>query len=138
MDHSRSQEHRLYARLHEQGPRVLPQCEPWWILCSYEEWRNSPYLADESHGQILVEDPTSFWWIQISLHLPGHEVWCTKPRGLEGAEIFGSTKRKLDLPPGSDHDSHRQDKVNFSIPRMSTRSTKARIEEALSDPVHGV
>ena len=69
---------------------------------------------------------------------PGAEDLITKPRGLEGAEIFGSTKRKLDLPPGSDHDSHRQDKVNFSIPRMSTRSTKARIEEALSDPAHGV
>ena len=69
---------------------------------------------------------------------PGAEDLITKPRGLEGAEIFGSSKRKLDLPPGSHSDSHRQDKVNFSIPRMNTRSTKACIEEALSDPVHAV
>ena len=62
----------------------------------------------------------------------------TKPRGLEGTEIFGSSKRKLDLPPGSHSDSHWHDKVNFSIPRMSTRSTKACIEEAFSDPVHAV
>ena len=69
---------------------------------------------------------------------PGAEDLITKPYGLEGAEIFGSSKRKLDLPPGSHSNSHRQDKMNFSIPRMSTRSTKARIEEALSDPVHTV
>ena len=69
---------------------------------------------------------------------PGAEDLITKPHGLEGAEIFGSSKRKLDLPPRSHNDFHRQDKVNFSIPRMSTRSTKARIEEALSDPVHAV
>ena len=66
---------------------------------------------------------------------PGAQDLMTKPRGLEGAEIFGSSKRKLDLPLGSHSDSH---KVNFSIPHMSTRSTKARIEEALSDPVHAV
>ena len=69
---------------------------------------------------------------------PGAQDLITKPRGLEGTEIFGSSKRKLDLPPRSHSDSHRQDKVNFSIPRMSTRSTKGRIEEALSDPVHAV
>ena len=51
---------------------------------------------------------------------PGAEDLITKPCGLEGAEIFGSSKRKLDLPPGSHSDSHWQDKVNFSIPRMST------------------
>ena len=69
---------------------------------------------------------------------PRAEDLITKPRGLEGAEIFGSSKRKLDLPPGSHNDSHWQDKVNFSIPRMNTRSTRARIEEALSDLVHAV
>ena len=69
---------------------------------------------------------------------PRAEDLITKPRGLEGAKIFGSSKKKLDLPLGSHNDSHRQDKVNFSIPRMSTRSTRARIEEALSDPIHAV
>jgi uncharacterized protein (DUF952 family) len=33
---------------------------------------------------------------------------------LEGKEIFGSTKWKLDLPPGDDGDSHRPNKINFS------------------------
>ena len=38
--------------------------------------------------------------------------------------MFGSMKRKLDLPPGSEHDSHRPDKVNFSCPRVELRSSK--------------
>jgi hypothetical protein len=48
--------------------------------------------------------------------LPGVEVATTWIPHLEGEEIFGSTKRKLDLPPGDDGDSHRLDKVNFLQP----------------------
>ena len=33
---------------------------------------------------------------------------------LEGEEIFGSTKRRLDVPIGDAGDLHRPDKVNFS------------------------
>ncbi len=33
---------------------------------------------------------------------------------LEGEKVLGSSKCKLDLPIGSDGDSHRPDKVNFS------------------------
>jgi hypothetical protein len=50
--------------------------------------------------------------------LPGVEVATTRISHLEGEEIFGSTKRKLYLPPGDDGDSHRPDKVNFSQPRV--------------------
>ena len=49
---------------------------------------------------------------------------------LEGEEIFGSTKRRLDVPIGNAGDSHRPDKVNFSQPRVRTRSTKG-VEESL-------
>ena len=38
---------------------------------------------------------------------PGIEDLITKPRGLESAKIFGSSKRKLDLSPRSHNDSHR-------------------------------
>ena len=69
---------------------------------------------------------------------PGAQDLITKPHGLEDTEIFGSSKRKLDLPPGSHSDSHQQNKVTFSIPSISTRSTKARIEEALSNPIHAI
>jgi hypothetical protein len=50
--------------------------------------------------------------------LPGVEVVTTRIPYLEGEEIFGSTKQKLDLPPGNEGDSHRPDKVNFSQPRV--------------------
>jgi hypothetical protein len=55
-------------------------------------------------------------------------VASTRIPHLEGEEIFGSTKRKLDLPPGDDGDSHRPDKVNFSQPRVQTRSRTANTE----------
>jgi len=42
---------------------------------------------------------------------------------LEGEKIFESTKRKLDVPIGDAGDSHRLNKVNFSQPRVRTRST---------------
>lgn len=47
---------------------------------------------------------------------------------LEGEEVFGSTKRKLHQPIGSEFDSHRPDKMNFSQPRVSTRSTRPRTD----------
>jgi hypothetical protein len=48
--------------------------------------------------------------------LPGVEVATTRIPHLEGEEIFGSMKRKLDLPLGNDGNCHRTDKVNFSQP----------------------
>jgi hypothetical protein len=62
--------------------------------------------------------------------LLGVEVATTRIPHLEGKEIFGSTKQKLDLPPGNDGDSHRPDKVNFSQPRVQTRSKTAHTEFA--------
>jgi hypothetical protein len=58
------------------------------------------------------------------------EVATTRILHLEGKEIFGSTKQKLDLPLGDDGNSHRPDKVNFSQPRVQTRSRIAHIEFA--------
>ena len=45
--------------------------------------------------------------VKVLSSFPGAEDLITKPRGLEGAEIFGSSERKLDLPLGSHNDSHR-------------------------------
>jgi hypothetical protein len=35
---------------------------------------------------------------------------------VEGKKVFGSQKRKADVPPGSEHESHQPDKVNFFHP----------------------
>ena len=55
--------------------------------------------------------------------LRGAEGVGTRIPHLEGEETFGSTKRKLDVPIGDARDSHRPDKINFSQPRVRTRST---------------
>jgi hypothetical protein len=55
---------------------------------------------------------------EVLSQLLGVEVATTRIPHLEGKEIFGSTKWKLDFPPGDDGDSHRPDKVNFSQPRV--------------------
>ena len=56
--------------------------------------------------------------------MPGAEEFCSREPHFEGEEVFGSMKRKLDLPQGSEHDSHRPDKVNFSRSRVELRSSK--------------
>ena len=42
----------------------------------------------------------------------------TRVPHLEGETIFGSAKHKLDFPPRDDSDSHRHDRVNYSIPNL--------------------
>ena len=49
---------------------------------------------------------------------------------LEIFKSLGSTKRKLDIPPRFEYDFHNPDKVNYSIPRPNTRSTRACIDES--------
>ena len=57
---------------------------------------------------------------------------------LEGSELFGSTKRKLNLPPYVDCDSHQPDKVNYSIHRPNTRATRQLTEESLNSTMRCV
>jgi hypothetical protein len=57
--------------------------------------------------------------------MPGAEEFCSREPPFEGEEVFGSQKRKADIPLGSEHESHRPDRVNFSRPRVRTRSTVA-------------
>ena len=56
--------------------------------------------------------------------MPGAKEFCSREPHFKGEEVFGSMKRKFDLPPGSEHDSQRPDKVNFSRPRVELRSSK--------------
>ena len=58
-------------------------------------------------------------------NIQGVQDFVTREPHLEGEEVFGSQKRKADMPLGCEHDSHRPDKVNFSCPRVRTRSAVA-------------
>ena len=71
------------------------------------------------------------YWADAMKSYPELEARNTRDCALEGSESFGSTKRKLDLPPGVGCDSHRLDKVNYSIPHPNTRVRRAFIEESL-------
>jgi hypothetical protein len=44
---------------------------------------------------------------------------------LAGREVFGSQKRKANVPLGFEGESHRPNKVNFSRPRIATKSSRA-------------
>ena len=71
-------------------------------------------------------DPTSL--NAAVLNMPGAEDFCTRDAHLEGAEVFGSRKRKPDLPLGAEEETHRPDTVNFSRPRVGRRVTRARAQ----------
>ena len=53
----------------------------------------------------------------------------TRNCALEGSQLFGSTKRILNLPLGSEWFSS-SNKVNYFIPHLNTRSMRARIDES--------
>jgi hypothetical protein len=57
--------------------------------------------------------------------LLGAELFYTCEPHLASDEVFSSQKRKADIPLGFEGESHRPDKVNFSRPRIATRSSKA-------------
>jgi hypothetical protein len=58
--------------------------------------------------------------------MPGAAKFYTREPHFKGEEVFGSQKRKADVPLGSEHELHRPDKINFSHPRVRTRSTTAK------------
>ena len=58
-------------------------------------------------------------------NIRGVQDFVSREPHLEGEEVFGSQKRKADMPLGCEHNSHRLDKVNFSRPRVRTRSSVA-------------
>ena len=53
------------------------------------------------------------------LGMPGADEFCTRDPHHEGAEVFGSQKRKLDTSIGADEETHRPDIIHFSKPLLS-------------------
>ena len=58
----------------------------------------------------------------------------TRVPHLDGEKVFGSAKRKLDLPPGDDSDSHHHDRVNYSVPKLSKGASATQCWNGLSMP----
>ena len=57
--------------------------------------------------------------------MPGADDFCTRDPHHEGAEVFGSEKRKLDTPIGVDDETRRPDTIIFSRPHPLKRVTRA-------------
>ena len=78
---------------------------------------------------------------KVLLDFEGGDEFCTRSPHLEGAEVFGSQKRKADTPIGDDDETHRPDTLNFSRPRVAQRTTRSQasplptIVEESSPPV---
>ena len=72
--------------------------------------------AKQTDNLLVLEDPM--------MYMPGAEEFCTRVPRMTGEEVFGSMKRKTDLPLGAEEESHRHDKVNFSHPRGSGRAVR--------------
>ena len=66
-------------------------------------------------------------------HMPGADSFCTREPHLEGEEVFVSLKRKPDLPPGSEFDSHRPDKISVSRPRRRPEFSDAFVHDLTTD-----
>ena len=58
----------------------------------------------------------------------------TRVPHLDGEKVFGSAKHKLDLPPGDNSDSHRHDRINYSVPKLSKGASPNQCRNALSMP----
>jgi hypothetical protein len=48
--------------------------------------------------------------------MPRTVKFCTHVLHLESEVVFGSQKRKANMPIGDEHDSHRLDQVTFTCP----------------------
>jgi hypothetical protein len=62
---------------------------------------------------------------KVLIDFEGVDEFCTHSPHLEGAEVFGSQKRKPDTPIGADDETHRPDTVNFSRLHVAQRTTRS-------------
>jgi hypothetical protein len=74
--------------------------------------------AKQTGNPLVLQDPM--------LDMPGADEFCTRVPCMAGEEVFGSSKRKADLPLGAEEESHRPDKVNFSHLRGSRCAARSR------------
>jgi hypothetical protein len=75
--------------------------------------------AKQTCNPLVLEDPM--------LDMPGADEFCTREPRMAREEVFGSSKRKADLPLGAEEEFHWPDKVNFSHPRASGRGVRVRL-----------
>ena len=112
-------------------------------IANYRAWlkrgldgRGMDYASLKLKAVVRCGDPKIL--VDAMKSYSGAEGTNTRNCALEGSELFGSTKRKLNLPPGVDCESHRLDKMNYSIPQHDIWATRQRIKELLTFAEHDV
>jgi hypothetical protein len=80
-------------------------------------------LRVAQHSALRLGNPKALNVAMAKMH--GAHEFCTRKPHFEVEEVFGSQKHKVDISLGSEHESHRPDRVNFSCPWVRTRSTAA-------------
>jgi len=118
----REKEKQLFDATCDDSIRVGMQMTNYWAYLRCHASRTRPSKAElKLRAATRSRDPKKI--AEALNNLPGAEGLGSCVPHLEGEEIFGNTKRKLDVPIGDEGDSQRPDKVNFSQPRIRTRST---------------
>ena len=122
----------LYVATTDDMMRAMMQSTNYYAFLQGHASGTGPHLDElRLRAARRTKDPVKIAFA-IS-KMPGADRFTTRVPHLEGKEVFGSSKRKLNLPPRSEGDSHRHDKVNFSHPRVQTRSTRAQTEAGTSN-----
>jgi hypothetical protein len=63
--------------------------------------------------------------------LSKHSRLASRNPYLEGEEVFGFCKKHMDLSPSSNMDSHRLNRVNFSMPKEGGRVVKGKTNASM-------
>ena len=106
----------------------------WLKKWSTHNYPNSTSM--KSNAIVRCGDPTIIANAMKYFH--GAKDLHTRDCTLEGSELFGSPKQKLDLLSNALCDSHWHDKVNYSIPRPNGCAKMTCIEESLNFAEHGM
>jgi hypothetical protein len=118
----------LYVTTIDDIVRALMQVVRYYQYLKGERAGNGPgkgelQLRTAQHTTERTWDPKV---LNVAMaKLPGAELFYTRDPHLAGREVFGSQKRKANVPLGFEGESHRPNKVNFSRPRIATKSSRA-------------
>jgi hypothetical protein len=85
-------------------------------------WQTSQFGDPSQMANLIAKHPSRF-------------SFTTRIPHLEGQEVFGSTKRRVDITVRSKNSSHRHDYVNFSQPRVNATSSGFNVDASESSGI---
>ena len=123
LQQSRNRGKNLYDAIVDDFVRAFMQCTNYYQFLKGGRPETGPSKQELRLRQVQQSGILDKVVNAMETMLEGKE-WCTRTPHFEGEEVFGSTVRKLNLPLGSQFDSHRQEKMNFSHPKVQRTTRK--------------